>query len=149
MNADLPIDTGPAPRRRFTIRSMMLAVIAIGFLIGWGLGLERASRRVGQATTELYALVGRIERDDPSVSSIVINGEGQFRLDGAGSTVRSLLKTATGAEVAITIDVRSRVFRGESGQVVFEAGGRSVTWPFDDLRRGRKLDLRAMFPEAF
>jgi hypothetical protein len=149
MNADLSIDAGPARRRRFTIRSLMLAVVAVGFLLGWGIGLERARRRVGEATTELYALVGRIEKDDPSVSMIVITGEGHFRLDGAGSTVRSRLETAAGARIAITIDVRSRVFRDETGQVVFESGGRSVTWPFEDLRRGRKLDLRAIFPEAF
>ena len=149
MNADLSIDAEPAPRRRFTIRSMMLAMIAIGVLVGWALGLERARRRVGQATTQLYALMDRIETDDPSVQIIETTGRGQFDLFGAGSTVYSRLQTATGAGIVITITVHSQVFGKETGEVAFQVSGRSVTWPFDDLLRGRKIDLRAMFPEAF
>jgi hypothetical protein len=34
-------------------------------------------------------------------------------------------------------------------RLTFESSDRSVTWPFEDVERGRRIDLKAEFPEAF
>jgi hypothetical protein len=149
MDADLPIDAEPAPRRGPTIRSMMLGVVVFGCLFAWGLGMFRVSRRLDQEAIRPYELVARIKQDDPSVGLIQITGS--YNLRPLGCTGESLcrLGTKTGREVRITVGVRQQIFGGVSGVVTFESGGRSVAWPLEDLERGRKIELRAIFPEAF
>jgi hypothetical protein len=118
--------------------------------LGWGLGLERASRRVGEARARLLALGDRLLRDDPLLSKDgVYEMEGAYHPLGADFAGEYHLKTPSGHMIAIIAEIRSGPFGDGPNRVTFEDAGRSMTWPFEDLERGRKVDLRAMFPEAF
>jgi len=56
--------------------------------------------------------------------------------------------TPTGRPVLIDLEYLDRPF-DPSGRLVLTAEGRWITWPIEDIERGRKVDLKAEFPEAF
>jgi hypothetical protein len=60
----------------------------------------------------------------------------------------SVFQTQAGKTIQIQADLRIGPFSSVR-RVTFETPGRTVTWPFEDIERGRKVDLRAEFPEAF
>jgi hypothetical protein len=153
MDADLPIDAGSAPRRRFTIRSMMLTVVAVAVLLGWGIGLVRSHRWVDSVTARLVGLLDVVGRDDPSLQvtpvSLASGTHYAFHALGARAKGRGYVITSARREISISLESRAGILGNGPDRVIFESGDRTESWPYEDVERGRKVDLRAMFPEAF
>lgn len=149
MDADLPRKPGQR-RQSFSTRSLMLAVVVVAAGLGLWLALTRSARRIDAVSDRLSALVQQTLRDDPSIEmrgmSKLGRGDGPL---GTLAKIQYWRKTPTYRKITITVEVRAGLLRDGPDRLRFETMGRSVELPFDDLERDPKVDLRAMFPEAF
>jgi hypothetical protein len=150
MDPDPPEVVGPRTRWTFTIRSMMAVVVTVAALLGYQHALHRSHRRAWRATTQLAELGQQLAQSDPTLRTTGANlGSGTLHWLGGDMKLWDELRTVAGREITVAVEVHMGILRDGPNRVTFESAGRSVTWPFEDLERGRKVDLRALFPEAF
>jgi hypothetical protein len=152
VSPDEPVEARPVTdsgrERKFTIRWMMVMIFTIAVMLGWALDQARAWRRNGVLGSRFMVWHHQFMADNPSITL----GELAFSrpIDLRGSNVRGQghYTTPTGRRISIDLEARSNPFE-DRGQLVISAEGRSVTWPVKDMERGRRIDLKAEFPEAF
>jgi len=142
--------------RTFRLRPLMVtvALIAVGLSGTTHLyrGFRRdqeAGRRNQEASTRMFAWIDRLQADHPALKGGTTSMD--IRDDywaGHDWDYRACYETPTGHPITVSARTRSRPSR-DPGRVVISAEGRSVTWPIEDVERGRPIDLRAEFPGAF
>jgi len=135
-------------RRTFRLRSLLVAVALIGTGLGWATTLSRGDRRNQEAVTRTSAWINKLQADHPTLKGGTASMDIRGDWFGHDSAYRARYETPTGRPIAVSAEMCFRPSR-DAGHAVISAGGRSVTRPIEDIERGRKIDLRAEFPEAF
>jgi hypothetical protein len=157
MSTDLSVETKlkPGPvRRAVRIRSILLAVVG-AVILGYLVGLDLCHRRVRTADKRLSLAVGQIMRDN---RPLWIGG--RMRADRPPRTVTyhwqgghaesvDQLYTESDREITVVTEARFGLLGYGPDRVTLRFEDRTVTRPYEDFERHRKVDLRAMFPEAF
>jgi hypothetical protein len=137
----------PEPNYKKTFKiALLLGSLFILLALGYTLNQTHRTSRNQKVVNEFLAWTNQFAKDNPSV---VLEGYTAMSKDfGAAFHYEGNYKTPTDRTIAIDFRHRERLFN-RSGRLIFTAGGRSITWPVEDIERGRKVDLEAEFPEAF
>jgi len=152
--ADSPTVVAPARKRRFTIRSLMAAVVVVAVVLGWGVAGERCSGRIARVQGQVARWVVGIQAANPTCrGGMTKQGFTTVLLFGSWGEYQADFTTAAGKPIRVSVDLRCSPF-GDAHRVVVEASGRAVAWPIQGVDQGRAtdlrpIDLRAEFPEAF
>ncbi len=134
-------------RHRLTIGGLMAAVLVIAVGLGWVTHRDRSRRRAEALLDRLRDFFYQLEVSNPKeFQSESLTGIDEWL--GSGFRFQGEHRTPTRRPIVVEADVHVRPF-DDLGHVVISSGGRSVTWPIEDIERGREIDLRAEFPEAF
>jgi len=123
-----------------------IVLLAVG--LGWALQIVRSDRtlRTDEAIfTSCIAESGKLNASLKSFGPSVHSRSNFFELSRRCDYV---FQTPTGKPISIKAELRYGPFLSVR-EVIIEASGRAVTWPLEDIERGRKIELRAEFPEAF
>jgi hypothetical protein len=153
MNPDSPVE-GPAgvvplSQSRLRIKSLMIwiAVLAVG--LGWVVQVARNDRILRSDQAVFMSWVADVEKAHAaSLITSELSGKSSSNLFEMGRRCDSVFRTQAGKPIQIRADLRIGPLSSVR-RVTIETPGRTVTWPFEDIERGRKVDLRAEFPEAF
>jgi len=149
MSTNPTVEGSPAPRRRrrVTIKGLMVAVLVVAVGLGAATHRYRCHRRAEVLRSRLHDFFHQLEVSNPQE----FQSESTMMIDewlGSGFRFRGEHRTTTRRPIVIEAEVHVRLF-DDLGRMVISSGSRSVTWPIEDIERGRKVDLRAEFPEAF
>jgi hypothetical protein len=138
-------DTGPIRKKKLKIASLLGSFIIL-LVLGYAANQTHRTNRNQKVVTEFLVWTTQLEKDNPAV----IRGEFMAMTNDFGAAFHYEGKYTTPADRTIAIEFRhsERLFN-RSGRLVFSTEGRSVTWPVEDIERGREIDLKAEFPEAF
>ena len=153
MNSDSPVE-GPAGvvplgRSRLRIKSLMvwIAVLAVG--LGWVLETARNDRSLRSDQAVFASWVAEVEKAHASsLKTSDLSAKSSSNFFEMGRRCDGVFQTKAGKPIQIQADLRIGPL-SSTRRVTFHSTGRAVTWPFEDIERGRKVDLRAEFPEAF
>jgi hypothetical protein len=154
MSPDDPSDLSAAPapsishKKGLSTRSMMLIVLFVAVVLGDVLHNTRSSQRAGETSHRLMSWWRQVQVDNPSISFDSLSIGEPIDWQGCYLRFKAGFKTATGRPIKIDAETRFGWFHHD-GHMVISAEGRSITWPIEDAERGRKIDLKAEFPEAF
>jgi hypothetical protein len=141
-----PTDPQPSRKKKFAIN--WLAVVGFGLVLGVLANFAWSSLRYQKAQTDLFAWTSQLQKDNPSIKFAGFKAGYSGDLLGMSYQYQGKYTTPTGHPIAIDFNFRGRPF-ADSSHLVLSAEGKSLTLPFADVERGRKLDLKAEFPEAF
>jgi hypothetical protein len=107
-----------------------------------------SSLRNQNAKAGFFAWSNQLKQDNPSTVFGGFTTSQSSDLLGSSFQYQAKCTTPTGHPIAIDFHYRGRLFT-DSGRLVLSAEGKSLTLPPEDVERGRKVDLKAEFPEAF
>jgi hypothetical protein len=138
----------PAGKRRFRIKSLLVWIVLIAAGLGWVLHTERAGRALRADAAVFASWIGDFQATHPSVKLIGSSVKSSSSFFEMGRRCDYEFQAPAGRWITIHADLRSGPFH-TNRQVTFESGGQEVTWPFEDIERGRKIDPSTEFPGAF
>jgi hypothetical protein len=145
MSSDVRSDDMALQKKKFPIVwpvfSLVLAV-AILANFAW------SSLRNQKAQASFFAWSNQLKQDNPSTVFGGFTTSQSSDLLGSSFRYQSKCTTPTGHPIAIDFHHRGRLFT-DSSRLALSAEGKSLTLPLEDIERGRKIDLKAEFPEAF
>jgi hypothetical protein len=133
---------------RLRIEWLMAWVAVIAVVSGWIVHVNRMDRSFQEDRSQFIGWAAEFEKDQPSLrpldrsmttSGIFFWADHRWNQDD---------KTPTGERISIQVALQAGPAWADR-RVTFESPGRTVTWPFADIERGRRIDLKAEFPEAF
>jgi hypothetical protein len=145
---EVPSGVVPVRKSRLRIRSLMVWVALVGAGLGWVLHTVRTERAF-QADRAIFAVwAAEFEKDNPALKPLGRSMSSTWNFLELDQRLYQNYQTAAGGRFSIQLVLRGGPFWGDR-RVDFESPGRSATWPFEDIARGRKVDLKTEFPEAF
>jgi hypothetical protein len=152
MNPDLPVEEPagavPVVKRRLRIKSLMVWVALVAAGLGWVLHTERAGRSLRADAAVFASWIGEFQAAHPTLKPLGTSIKSSSSFFEMGRRCQYEFQAPAGRFIVITADLRSGPFH-TNRRVNFESSGGEVTWPFEDIERGRKVDFKAEFPEAF
>ena len=153
MNSDSPPE-GPAGvvplgRSRPRIKSLMVGIAVLAVGLGWLAEVVRNDRLLRSDQAVFASWVAEVERAHaPMLATANFSARSSSNLLEMGRRCDGLFQTRAGKPIQIQADLRIGPLSSVR-RVTIHADNRVVTWPFEDIERGRKLDLKAEFPGAF
>jgi len=141
-----PPDPQSSRKKKFAIN--WLAVVSFALMFGVLANFAWSTLRNQKVQTDLSAWTDQLQKDNPSIKFAGFKGGYSGDLLGTSYQYQGKYTTPTGHPIAIDFNFRGRPF-ADSSRLVLSAAGKSLTLPLADIERGRKLDLKAEFPEAF
>jgi hypothetical protein len=127
---------------------LLLIVCALLLAAGVLTRIYVTSRRSAQLQTAFLAWTTQLAKDNPSLVFRGFTASQHADLRGTSLDYHWKYATPTGRQIAIDLSLQERPFSLPS-PIVISTDGRSMTLPLEDMERGRKLDLKTEFPEAF
>jgi hypothetical protein len=145
MSSEVRSDDMAMHKKKFPIVGPVLfLVLAVAILANFAWNTHRNQK----AQTSLFAWTNQLKQDNPSIVFSGFTISSSADLLGGSFQYQSKFKTPTGRPMVIDFNFLGRPF-SDSGGLVLSAEGKSLTLPLEDVERGRKIDLKAEFPEAF
>jgi hypothetical protein len=153
MNPDSPVGEPagvvPLGRSRLRIKSLMIWIAVLALGLGWVVQVARNDQILRSDQAVFVSWVAEVEKAHaPLLKTSNLSGKSSSNLFEMGRSCDSDFQTLAGKPIQIQADLHIGPLSSVR-RVTFHSTGRTVTWPFEDIERGRKVDLRAEFPEAF
>lgn len=153
MNSDSPLEglpgVDPAGRSRPRIRSLMVGIAVLAVGLGWLAEVVRNDRSLRADQAVFASWLAEVERAHaPILATANVSARSSSNLLEMGRRCDGVFQTKAGQPIQIQADLRIGPLSSVR-RVTIHANGRVVTWPFEDIERGRTLDLEAEFPGAF
>ena len=152
MNPDPPIEeaTGAVPVRGRGVRlkSLMGWTVVIACGLGWVLHTDRTSRALRMDQDVFDAWIARFQADHRAIRQLANSVRSTSYFLEMGRNRLYQYEAPIGRPISIQAELRSGPLRS-TRHVIFESAGRTVSWPFEDIERGRKVDLASEFPGAY
>ncbi len=147
-----PVETSPkvvpVRKRRFRIKSLMVLVALVGAGLGWVLHVDRVDRWFQADRSRFIEWANEFEQANPSLKPLARSMTASGFLLTTDYQWNQDYQTPAGGSISIQVALQAGPVSTQR-RVIFESPGRTVTWPFEDIERGRKVDLKAEFPGAF
>jgi hypothetical protein len=136
---------GKSPMR---VKSLMVMVAVVALGVGLFANMARTSRIQQQDQALFNAWLTELEKADPTLKPTGTKFRSTSMFLELTRTCDYNLLTPTRKTITIQVVLRTNPFSSVR-KLTFDHAGHSVTWPFEDIERGRKIDLKTEFPEAF
>ncbi len=135
----------PPRRSRFKIGSLMtwVALVAVG--LGWVLYTARTRRASQVDKARFNAWAADFEAVHPTLKPLGRSMTSTWNFFELDQRWHQDYQTPKGQSISIQGVVRTGPLRRDRW-LTFESPGLVVTWPFEDVERGRKVDLVIDFP---
>ena len=152
MNADpaveVPSGVVPARRPRMRIKSLMIWVGLVALGLGWVLYDARIRQSFQVDRSRFAVWAAEFEKDHLSLEPLGRSMRSTGSIFSLDQRLTQDYQAKAGGRISIQLVLRAGPSWGDR-RVTFESPGRTVSWPFEDIERGRKVDLKAEFPGAF
>jgi hypothetical protein len=138
----------PVRKSRLRIKMLMIVVGLVAAVLGWVHHIDRAERAFRKDQAVFASWIAVFRSAPPAFQPAATLVKSFSSLTEMGRRCQYEFWSPAGQLIGIVADFRYGPFHADR-QVIFVARDRTVNWPFEDVVRGRKVDLKAEFPGAF
>jgi hypothetical protein len=147
-SVEKPSKVRPEGKSPIRIKSLMVMVAVVALGLGYLTHTVRTLRLLQADESVFKSWVVKVERDNPTLKRAGMSFRSNSSFFELSRSCDYTLVTPVRKTITIQLVLRRGPF-SSVGKVTFDSADRSVTWPFEEIQRGRPIDLKAEFPEAF